>query len=325
MGIYLLLSAALAAPAPEDPAQARLASSLRQVAVAAPLQRAGWADLRGARVSAAGSPVVLEWDGLARDVSVLLEIDPEIRVEVERAHSTQAWVPHDSLLEVAGLEGLVRIREPHWARSKSTTEGLAPMFEDVDWHAAGVLGEGVRIGIVDVGFQGWRDLRGVELPLEIEAEEAAPEEAVHGTAVAEIVHDVAPGASLRLYAFQTDEEYMALMEQIVESGEVDVLNASIGFDNVWTLDGSSPYSQMVDYAVSLGIVYVAAAGNEGDKYSSGDISVSEEGVLLGGLEMVQVRAPARQVEVSFRWSEPMGASANDIDIQVLDENGANMM
>ncbi len=263
MGFYLLFGAALAAPAPEDPAEARMASSLRNVAVAGPLQRAQWADMRGDRVSASGGPVVLEWEGAVLDMALLLAIDPQIRVEVQRAQSIQAWIPHDRLFEVAGLEGLERMREPIWASPKAVTEGLAPMFEQVDWHVEEELGEGVMVGIVDVGFEGWRDLKGVELPLDIEAEETEADEAGHGTAVAEIVHDVAPGANLRLYAFETDEEYMALMEEIVESAEVDVLNASIGFDNVWTLDGSSPYSQMVDYAVSQGLVYVAAAGKEG--------------------------------------------------------------
>lgn len=324
MGFILLLGAALAAPAPEDPAVARLASSLRQVVVAGEAERLRWAELRGDRVDARGGPVVLEMSRAGVDPAVLLSVDTEIRIEVVRARSMQVWIPHDRLLDVAGLDGVLRVREPVWARPKTvTSEGVAPLFENVDWHAQEVVGAGVVVGIVDVGFAGWRDLKGVELPLDVDADEIGDGEAGHGTAVAEIVHDVAPEASLKFFEFQTDQEFMAVMEQIVEEGVVDVLNASIGFDNLWTLDGSSPYSQMVDYAVAQGVVYVAAAGNEADKYSSGAIEESEvEGeLLLNGLAVVKVRAPSRQVEVSFRWSDPMGASSNDIDIQVVDENG----
>jgi MYXO-CTERM domain-containing protein len=265
--------------------------------------------------------VVIEHRGL--DLAALEAVDSRIVVQVVRPGVVQAWVPHVSLLGVAALPGVRRVREPHWARPKTVvSEGLAPMFADVDWHGLGETGAGVVVAVVDVGFGGWRDLKGVELPVDVEVFQDEEESVGHGTAVAEIVHDVAPDAQLQLHSFQTDQEYMDLVEAILAAEEVDIINASIGFDNVWTLDGSSPFSQMVDYAVSLGVVYVAAAGNEADKYRMGAVvSDGEGGLVLAGESTVEVRAPSGQVEVSLRWSEPMDGADNDLDLRVVDADG----
>jgi len=265
--------------------------------------------------------VVIEHVGL--DLAALEEVDPRIVPQVVRPGFVQAWVPHVALVQVAGLSGVHRVREPHWARSKTVeSEGLDPLFADVDWHGLGETGAGVVVAVVDVGFGGWRDLKGVELPVKVEVFQDEEGSVGHGTAVAEIVHDVAPDAALQLHSFQTDQEYMDLMELLLAADEVDIINASIGFDNVWTLDGSSPFSQMVDHAADLGVVYVAAAGNEADKYRSGALESDGAGGLdLAGVPVIEVRAPSGQVEVSFRWSEAMDGAANDLDVRVVDAEG----
>ena len=321
MGWLFLLGSALAAPAPANPQLAPLSSALRDVALLDAGDQERWAALRPDRVGPTGGPVVIEHVGL--DPATLAGVDPRIVLQVVRPGVVQAWVPHASLLELAELAGVNRVREPYWARSKAVeSEGLKPLFADVDWHGLGETGAGVVVAVVDVGFGGWRDLKGVELPVDVAVFQDEEEAVGHGTAVAELVHDVAPDASLQLHSFQTDQEYMNLMEELLAEEEVDIINASIGFDNVWTLDGSSPFSQMVDYAVDLGVVYVAAAGNEADKYRSGAVDPGGEGgLLLDGESTVEVRAPSGQVEVSLRWSEAMDGAANDLDLRVVDGDG----
>ncbi len=88
------------------------------------------------------------------------------------------------------------------------SEGV-DLTEAAAYHSEGYIGSGVRVGVIDVGFAGLSSAisRG-ELPdnvVEIDCTGAtcAPgiftsETSPHGTAVAEIIYDMAPGALLYL-------------------------------------------------------------------------------------------------------------------------------
>ncbi|MGD8441820.1 MAG: hypothetical protein PVG53_14910, partial [Holophagae bacterium] len=76
-----------------------------------------------------------------------------------------------------------------------TSEGLDAM-NAAGWHAAGFTGQGVKVGVIDLEFGNWEDLLGVELPpapatiyRSFGGAQSSPDQ-VHGTACAEIVHDI---------------------------------------------------------------------------------------------------------------------------------------
>ena len=121
------------------------------------------------------------------------------------------------------------------------TEGLAGVFAAGDWHRAGYTGRGVDIAVLDVGFLGAEALAGTELPRRLHLSGPGDDTSAHGTAVAEIIHDIAPDARLHLRRFRTDAELVAATEALSADG-VQVLNASVGFDNLWPSDGTSPWS-----------------------------------------------------------------------------------
>ncbi len=228
----------------------------------------------------------------------------------------QARVPVASLLGVAAQPSVVRVREPWIPSSKATSEGVATVM-DVDWNEAGVTGIGVTVGVVDVGFAGCDELAGNEVPAEyVEAfDYGAPESSSHGCAVAEVVHDFAPDADLRLASFGTDVELGSVLQGMLDEG-VDVVNASIGFDNVWHADGTSPVTRYADAVVEAGVIYVAAAGNEADNYRVGALSLADDGqyVEIADRYAILVRSPGGTARVSFRWSEPFGEAATDLDL-----------
>jgi hypothetical protein len=69
------------------------------------------------------------------------------------------------------------------------------------WHQAGFTGKGVKVGVLDLGFDGYKSLLGKTLPERVTAKsfvsghDADQSGEVHGTACAEIVHAMAPDAT----------------------------------------------------------------------------------------------------------------------------------
>lgn len=257
--------------------------------------------------------------------------DPALWTATVVAHTTE---PLDGALNVDGLsqllvdaDGLVAlaadprvlyVREPWLAAPKTTSDGVDEILE-VDWHAQGVRGAGVTVGVVDVGFDGLDAQLGDELPERVQVwEDGEGGSSPHGVAVAEIVMDMAPDATLRLYPFRTEVEFLAALQATADDG-VDVVNASIGFDNVWHADGTSPVSRGVDALVDEGVVYVGAAGNEVGRYAIGALTDTDgDGLVeLDGREDVPIDDVFGDVSVSLRWSEPFGQAAVDLDLVLV--------
>lgn len=269
--------------------------------------------------------VVVEVDVWASPDDVLdavLVVHPSIELEARSGAYLQLRVPVSALVDVAWVGGVKRVREPDMPTSKEIiTEGRDDIFVN-DWHSSGVTGEGVLVGVLDVTFGGLENALGSELPAEVGKTPASLGGInVHGTAVAEIVHDIAPGADLHLYEFATEVEFYERCDQIVADG-VDVVNASIGFDNVWHADGTSPYTQTVELVVDAGVTWVAAAGNEVGRYFIGEVGAPDgDGfVTIDGEVAVPIANSATETSVSLRWSEPADAAGIDLDLYLFDEN-----
>ncbi|MCP4917750.1 MAG: S8 family serine peptidase [Proteobacteria bacterium] len=306
---------------------------LTPLALAGPTPPEHLAVLSNRLVERASSPsaetvvVVVEvapWSSMLDVSNEALWLRPDIVVEERARGLVQLRVPVDALEELASLPGAERIREPIRATSKEVvTEGRDEIFQ-TDWHDQGVTGNGVTVAVLDVEFGQIDNQVGNELPASVGmTPEVLAGVGVHGTAVAEIVHDIAPDADLHLYQFGTEVEFYARIDDLVADGS-DVVNASIGFDNVWHADGTSPFTQAVDEVVDGGVVWVAAAGNEVGKYHIGELAEDPEydGFLtVSGMGLVPLDNSYNYVEVSLRWSDAMDASGNDLDLYLYDENG----
>lgn len=267
-------------------------------------------------------------------VSVVLEGDPALLrdqaaaaglpVEATAGDLLQLAVPRDQIAALDAWEGLRAARLPWRASAKTTTEGYdATMGED--WHAQGVQGSGVRIGVLDVGFRKLDDLPAEDTPASVETDfsRGDSDSTEHGTAVLEILHDFAPEADYRLATFSTDVEFCEAIEALVNA-EVDLISASIGFDNLWHSDSTSPVTQCADWAVEQGVPYFAAAGNENQRYRVGGLAYDgEDGTIAVGDRWELWAATAvGNASVTFRWSEEMLSAAQDIDLVVYNDDGS---
>lgn len=271
----------------------------------------------------ASGPWVVEAVGPARALAASLpERVPGLQVEVVAGDWVQVRLADRELEILRGAPGVARVRRPHRPHldEERISEGLAGVFQR-DWAALGLTGEGVHVAIVDSGFQGYLGLLGSELPDSVETHFAsAIQQSDHGTAVAEIVHDMAPDAALHLYGFDTEVEFLAAIEDLMDA-EVDVVNCCVSWDNVWHPDDDNPLSTAVNALVDQGVTWVQSNGNDADNYASGVLEDTDgDGWLeLAGLERIPVHVADGYAGASLRWEEVYGQASIDLALGLYRE------
>jgi hypothetical protein len=327
------LLAGLALAAPRSPTFPHLSCQLQDAAdLHAKGHLAGWARRHPELVDATGLWLTLEVGDAAAAQTALerLGMPAALAVPVDGGAWLQVRVPFTAMPALEQVPTLRWVRLPDVASPKGgrdagaiVSEGLASIFQDGDWYEARWRGRGIRVAIADVGFSGVEDLTGEELPRRVRMSNSDQSSGSdHGVAVAEVVHDLAPRAQLRLFPFLTDVEFLDTVDTL--AGErVDLVNGSIGFDNTWHADGTSPYTRAVDELSDSGVLWVAAAGNEGTRYLAGPLT-DEDGdgdVEIDGVEGVWVPVVGGTADLSLRWSEGMRDASLDLDLQVEAEDG----
>ncbi|MFN8512103.1 MAG: S8 family serine peptidase [Chloroflexia bacterium] len=214
------------------------------------------------------------------------------------------------------------------AISAVTTEGVKASGAD-RWQAAGFYGQGVKIGIVDVGFGGYEKLIGTELPTtdRLQTRSYASNKSlgteVHGTAVAEIVHDMAPDASLWLVRIDTNISTENAIKWLVDEVGVDLISMSIGSAGYYRADGTSTGAKAVDYAYSKGVLCIIAAGNEADSHY-GATFTDEDGDgyhdFAPGKADLTITPLSSQFQVVLNWDAWSGPPI-DLNLEAYDASG----
>jgi hypothetical protein len=199
-----------------------------------------------------------------------------------RRDRVQAFVPPEHLVELLRHPGVLDVERPNYALVPEpglraaprkltnlavTSEGVAPTNAPA-WHAEGFTGNGVRVGVIDVEFGGWDDLLGVELPPADRTIYRAfgganvVESQVHGTACAEIVHDLAPDADLLLAHIRTQGDLYASLDWLA-SESVDVVTMSLGWYGTGPGDGTGRMAdELQAFIATTDALFLTSAGNE---------------------------------------------------------------
>lgn len=195
--------------------------------------------------------------------------------------------PVDQLEQLAALPG-VRFVSPEWKVEPLESPGLEGPVDGVTesgaaaLHAHGITGRGVKVGVLDLGFKRYGELlSGGQVPRPAAARafgrmsslESATE---HGTACAEIIHAMAPDATLYVAAFDgTPTAAIEGANWLAQQG-VDIISASWGGHRA-PLNDTALLDKFVDALVAeRHILWVNAAGNEADRHWRG-LSVDANG------------------------------------------------
>ncbi len=143
------------------------------------------------------------------------------------------------------------------------TEGLAAMNGPA-WHSAGFTGQGVKVGVIDMGFGDYASLRGTELPSTVGLWQCPACQLIpgdnHGTACAEVIMDIVPQATLYLAQMQTTVDNVSAAQWLRGQG-VDVISESVGFTASGPGDGTGTVQSEIGGYTSAGGLWVVSAGN----------------------------------------------------------------
>jgi len=232
---------------------------------------------RGLRLEGDRVRVVIETNNGAVSIA-------ESFVERRYGNLVQALVPVAQLESLAAQPGVRRVRQPFRPVVAAIAGEEVGASGANAWQSAGFTGAGVKVAIIDLGFQDYtqRQASG-DLPAtgpgslvtqNFGCTPGLENGEVHGSAVAEIVHEMAPGAELHLICVQTEVD-LALAEAYARVQGIHIVNHSVGWFNTARGDGSggpgTPDAIVAD-ARANGILWVNAAGNQAQQHWSGNFS-----------------------------------------------------
>ena len=200
-----------------------------------------------------------------------------------------------------------------------TSEGIHMIRAPEFIARTGADGAGVRVGILDgTSFESARSLVGSELPDNtIFTDSVGDGEGRHGTACAELVHDVAPGAQLVLASVSDEVGFLKAVNLLLDQ-DVRIISASIAWPNSTAPDGSGYYAYYVNRFAARAL-WVNAAGNSSNSYVRGPAADADgDGQLeIKDREMVPLHVYRGEGAVSLSWNEASGYAAEDYDLLVV--------
>ncbi|MBI2304578.1 MAG: S8 family serine peptidase, partial [Chloroflexi bacterium] len=253
------------------------------------------------------------------------------QVEGSYRDLVQAQAPLSALTSLADNPQVRFVRRPLKPMPLVVSQGVT-LTNAKAWQNAGVTGSGVKAAVLDLGFYGYQALLGTELPSSVITNvfgfggDITGGGESHGTAVAEIVHDMAPGATKYLVAAETEVDTANAVSWMCSQG-VKVINYSVGWVNTGPGDGTGTLNNIVRDALNCGILWVNAAGNEGQRHWRGtftDSNLNTWNEFSGADEGNTISHGGGWVVAALSWNDPFGASSNDFDLFLTNSGDATV-
>ncbi len=328
-----------------DPPAGRLDTTLDKVvsALRADGRVAAARDARAARLDVEGDSVeVVVW---ARPSRV-----EEASEDIRAAGGTVTGVTGEYLLAKVPFAALTALSLRPAARSVFAppkpiadailSEGLpeidiSALSEATSDHP-GYTGKGVRVGILDEGYTGYQGFLGTELPPvtkvhmwpgPLPPRPPKPDSDIydsdHGTAVMEVIHDIAPDAELYIAAVDDPVDIAEAVDWML-ANRVDVINMSMSWWGWARVDGSGPVNTPFDKAAAAGVTCVVSGGNYRRKHWHGDFNPGPESGIRrflhnwsSNLEENQFTTSSRGWVEGWLWWDDWGTASQDYNLQLV--------
>ena len=176
-------------------------------------------------------------EGHVRDVWNFLQSNEIPALEpADDERFIEAEVPVSFLARASRQAGVIKVKPivpPQPAQLGVGGQGAAAHGARA-WHSAGYRGQGVKVGIIDRGFQSFSRLQGAELPYSVVARcywgssvssslSACADGGDHGTRVTEVLYETAPGATYYIAESGSKGKVRRAAQWMASQG-VDVIN-----------------------------------------------------------------------------------------------------
>jgi hypothetical protein len=255
-----------------------------------------------------------------------------LRVQVSLPHARllQGWLQAGAVDAVAGLDFVKAIRPPDYPVRNSvggaSTAGDSILGADTARAFFGVSGAGVKIGVISDGVdflvdsQNSGDLPFVQVLLAGSGNE--------GTAMLEIVHDLAPGAAMAFWGPGTSAEMVQGINALRDAGARVAVDDLSFFGEPKFQDGM--IAQAGRAFAQNGRAYATSAGNRGQEhYRSGYVPLFGQEFPTSDYPSVHNYRPGDDdlgntltipdgcsLSVHLQWSNPWGAASDDLDLYI---------
>ena len=258
-----------------------------------------------------------------------------LRVEATLGTTVQGWVPADALDAIAALDFVRLIRPPGYALHNQSgaadTAGNGTLRANEARVAFGVTGVGVPVGVISNGAD-HRALPVASGDLPPQGTIIRPGSGDEGTAMMEIIHDLAPGAPLLFWgsAGATSLEMVAGINALAGAGARVIVDDVTFFDQPKFQDGD--VAQAARNFASGGRLYVSGANNLALRHYRAQFKPALSPVTIGGRSYVfqhdyAVKGPdvgnaftlsaGCAVQVFLQWSNPWEAASDDFDLALV--------
>ncbi len=257
-------------------------------------------------------------------------------------NAVQAELPLDALETVASSPDVISIRpllRPRTNVGTATSEGDVAHQANLVRSTYGVTGAGVKVGVMSdsdryiTQSQANGDLGQVTV---LDSGQGVGNDTGEGTAMMEIVHDLAPNAQLYFASGEHSKASMASnIIALADAGCAIIIDDLTYADEPPFQDGI--ISQAVQTVSGRGVLYFSSAANIGNFDSGtasvweGDFRVNAAGDLRYGTGPLHnwgssvynllTNLPAGGADVTLYWADPLGARTNIYNLFITDNSG----
>jgi hypothetical protein len=267
--------------------------------------------------------------------------DVKVEITNEKLGIIQAWIPYNKINEVAQFPFVRRITAPRYGTPRvgsKTTEGDSILRAD-ELRTLGFDGSGVKVGVISDGIENIAAAQGTnDLPASVTTQTFAGS-GDEGTAMLEIVYDLAPGAELGFCGPATSLEMIQCVNDLADPTKfgADIVVDDLGFIlEPYFEDG--PVAQAVAGVLST-VIYASSAGNSAQTHYQGDflgtnvlgfqdsgppvrpLPEHNFGNAAGGASdpTMDILLLPGITTIILQWNDAFGEAGNDYDLLILNE------
>ena len=260
----------------------------------------------------------------------LEDLGMDIRLTLPKYGIVEGSLPYDRIEAVAGLDFVTNVGTPGYALHNTgdvNSEGDTVLRADAARSTYGVDGSGIKVGVMSDGVSHLANSEATgDLP---SVQVLQPGNGDEGTAMLEIVHDLAPGSPLAFYGPDPSDSG----DMVTGIGALESEGCKIIVDDLTYSDEpkfeDGPIAREARDFVTRGGVYVTSAGNNAQRHYIHQY-VQKAGPFVGGIypyahdygsgDIGNTFTVPNNVSIitTLQWNNQLGSSSDDFDLFLVD-------